>query len=97
MIDERTLGRIEALAGLEVGPEERERIRAELTRILQYFRKLQELPTEGVPPFEPLAGQVNMWREDTPETSLPREEALANAPAVRDGYFFVPPVFGEEP
>ncbi len=95
VIDEETLRRVEALAGLRLDPEERERMQRDLSRILDYFRKLQELDTEGVPPFDPLAGQVNVWREDEPQSSLPREQALANAPAAREGHFFVPPVFEE--
>ncbi len=95
MIDDRTMARIEQLAGLELSPEEREALKEDLTRILDYFRKLTELDTEGVPPFEPLPGQVNAWREDEPAESLPQEEALANAPAEEDGYFKVPRVFGD--
>ena len=95
MIDDRTMARIEELSGLKLSPEEREALKADLTRILEYFQKLQELPTDGVPPFEPLPGRVNAWREDEPRESLPQEEALKNAPARQDGYFSVPPVFGD--
>jgi aspartyl-tRNA(Asn)/glutamyl-tRNA(Gln) amidotransferase subunit C len=93
VIDERTMERVEALSGLSLSPEERRHLRADLSRILDYFQKLQELPTEDVPPFTPLPGQVNAWREDEPRASVSPEEAMANAPAARDGYFFVPPVF----
>jgi aspartyl-tRNA(Asn)/glutamyl-tRNA(Gln) amidotransferase subunit C len=94
MIDERTMARIEELAGLRLSPEERESLRADLTRILDYFQKLQELPTEDVPPFSALPGRTNAWREDIPEESLPEEEALRGAPRKEDGHFSVPPVFG---
>jgi len=94
MIDERLMARIERLSGLELSPAEREALRADLSRILEYFQKLTELDTEGVPPFEPLPGRVNAWREDEPRESLSQEEALANAPDRQDGYFKVPRVFG---
>ncbi len=94
MIDERVMARVEALAGLRLTSEEREHLRADLEKILAYFRKLQEVPTEGVPPFSPLPGVTNAFRPDEPGPSLPPEEALANAPEKEDGFFSVPPLFG---
>lgn len=87
--------RLEELAGFELSLEEREALRDDLARILAYFQKLGELDTEGVPPYEPLPGIRNVFREDEPRESLSQEEALANAPRREDGYFLVPRVFGE--
>jgi aspartyl-tRNA(Asn)/glutamyl-tRNA(Gln) amidotransferase subunit C len=94
-ITERLMRRLEELAGFELSPEERKALRTDLARILSYFRKLQELDTGGVPPYEPLPGVRNVLREDEPHKPLPREKALANAPRSDDGYFAVPRVFGE--
>ncbi|MCS7240523.1 MAG: Asp-tRNA(Asn)/Glu-tRNA(Gln) amidotransferase subunit GatC [Candidatus Bipolaricaulota bacterium] len=93
MIDEEMMAKVDALAGLRLTPEERERLRADLARILAYFQKLQEVPTEGVPPFSPLPGVVNVLRDDEPEPSLPHAEALKNAPEEDAGFFAVPPLF----
>lgn len=93
MIDEKTMSKVERLAGLVLAPKEREKLRADLAKILAYFQKLQEVPTEGVPPFSPLPGVTNKFREDEPQPSLPQEEALRNAPATKDGFFLVPPLF----
>jgi len=93
MIDERTMAKVELLAGLRLSPAERKKMREELAKILAYFQKLQEVPTEGVPPFSPLPGQVNVLREDEPSPSLSQEEALQNAPDRSDDYFRVPPLF----
>lgn len=93
MIDEATMAKVEALAGLRLTPEEREQLRADLAKILAYFQKLQEVNTEGVTPFSPLPGQTNALREDEPGPSLPQEEALRNAPESEGGYFRVPPLF----
>ncbi|MGQ9700105.1 MAG: Asp-tRNA(Asn)/Glu-tRNA(Gln) amidotransferase subunit GatC [Candidatus Bipolaricaulaceae bacterium] len=93
MIDERMMAHLEALAGLRLTPEERERLRADLEKILAYFQKLQEVPTQGVPPFSPLPGVENAFRGEEPEPSLSQEEALANAPEKEDGFFSVPPLF----
>ncbi|MFN3346368.1 MAG: Asp-tRNA(Asn)/Glu-tRNA(Gln) amidotransferase subunit GatC [Candidatus Bipolaricaulaceae bacterium] len=93
MIDEALMAKIEALAGLRLTPEEREALRADLEKILAYFQKLQEVQTQGVPPFSPLPGQTNVLREDEPGASLSQEAALRNAPDAVDGYFRVPPLF----
>lgn len=93
MIDEKIMAKVEALAGLRLSPAERERLRADLEKILAYFQKLQEIPTEGVPPFSPLPGVANAFREDEPGPSLPQGEALKNAPEKEDGFFAVPPLF----
>ncbi len=87
------MAKVEALAGLRLTPKEREQLRADLEKILAYFQKLGEVPTEGVPPFSPLPGVVNALREDEPAPSLPTEEALKNAPEKEDGFFAVPPLF----
>ncbi len=93
-ITEGLMRRLEELAGFELSPEEREALRGDLERILAYFQKLGELDTEGVPPYEPLSGVRNVFREDEPKESLTQEEALKNAPRREDGYFLVPRVFG---
>ncbi len=87
------MAKVEALAGLRLTPEEREKLRADLAKILAYFQKLQEVPTEGVSPFSPLPHVVNALREDEPKPSLSQEEALQNAPEKEDGFFSVPPLF----
>lgn len=94
-ITERLMARLEELAGFVLSPEEREALRGDLARILSYFRKLQEVDTEGVSPYEPLPGVRNVLREDEPQESLSQEEALKNAPQRENGYFLVPRVFGE--
>jgi len=38
---------------------------------------------------------LNVMREDVARPSLPREDALANAPAQRDGMFQVKAIFDE--
>ncbi|MGC9529756.1 MAG: Asp-tRNA(Asn)/Glu-tRNA(Gln) amidotransferase subunit GatC [Candidatus Bipolaricaulaceae bacterium] len=93
MIDDALMVRIEALAGLQLSPAQRQALKEELGKILNYFQKLGELDTAGVPPFEPLPGRRGAARPDEPTPGLSAQEALASAPDRRDDYFFVPPVF----
>ncbi|MFO8034263.1 MAG: Asp-tRNA(Asn)/Glu-tRNA(Gln) amidotransferase subunit GatC, partial [Candidatus Bipolaricaulota bacterium] len=74
-------------------PEERRDLLADLERPLSYFQFLDELDTEGVPPFAPPASPAEAWREDEVAPSLSQEEALGRASEAREGYFAVPRLF----
>lgn len=86
---------IAQLARLELTPEEKERFREQLSAILEYAARLQELDTEAIPPTAQVIEWRNVMREDEVRPSLSQEEVLANAPEARDGYFVVPTVLEE--
>ena len=66
----------------------------QLSHILEQFKVLNEVDTEGVPPTSHTVDLSNVFRDDEERDSLAQEEALANAPR-RDGdYFRVKPVLG---
>lgn len=96
MIDDRTVAHVARLSRLELGPEEREQFREQLGEILAYVRRLDALDLTGVPPTAHVRPMVNVLREDEVRASLTQAEALANAPAVDQGYFVVPPVITED-
>jgi aspartyl-tRNA(Asn)/glutamyl-tRNA(Gln) amidotransferase subunit C len=83
---------VASLARLEIPEDEVERVRSELGAILEAVGKVSELDLAGVEPTSHPLDLVNQWREDEPRPSLPREEALANAPDPADGSFRVPAV-----
>jgi aspartyl-tRNA(Asn)/glutamyl-tRNA(Gln) amidotransferase subunit C len=80
------------LARLELSEEELERMREQLSAILEAVGKVSELDLEGVEPTAHPLDLVNVLAEDEPRPSLPREDALANAPDPEDGFFGVPAV-----
>jgi len=80
------------LARLELSDEEVERMREQLSAILEAVGKVSELDLEGVPPTSHPLDLVNRFGEDEPRPSLPRERALANAPDPDGGFFAVPAV-----
>ena len=82
------------LARLEIPEDQVERVRAELGAILEAVGKVSELDLEGVEPTSHPLDLVNVWGPDEPRPSLPREEALANAPDPAGGAFRVPAVGG---
>jgi aspartyl-tRNA(Asn)/glutamyl-tRNA(Gln) amidotransferase subunit C len=80
------------LARLEIPEDQIDAVRAELGAILEAVGKVSELDLAGVEPTSHPLDLVNVWREDEPRPSLPREEALRNAPDPVDGAFRVPAV-----
>jgi aspartyl-tRNA(Asn)/glutamyl-tRNA(Gln) amidotransferase subunit C len=78
------------LARLALTEEELDRFAGQLDAILEAVGKVSELDLSAVEPtLHPLA-LSNVWAEDTPASSLPVEEALANAPDREDDAFRVP-------
>jgi len=84
--------KIAKLAKLEFGREEEEKFTYQLAQIVAYVEKLNELDTENVPPTSHVLDIKNVMREDKAESWLTQEEALANAPAQKTGFFSVPKV-----
>jgi aspartyl-tRNA(Asn)/glutamyl-tRNA(Gln) amidotransferase subunit C len=89
-IDRAAVDHVARLARLDLSEEERERMRAELSKILEHADKIQALDLDGVEPTAHAIPLRNVMRADEPKESLPREEALANAPKAEDGRFVVP-------
>jgi len=77
------------LARLGLTEEERERMREQLSSILEHVSLIQELDTERIPPTAQVIALRNVWRPDEVRPSLPVEAVLANAPDAEDGMFKV--------
>ena len=92
MITREDVVHVARLARLELSEEELERMREQLSAILEAVGKVSELDLEGVEPTAHPLDLVNVLAEDEPRPSLPREDALANAPDPEDGFFGVPAV-----
>ena len=75
---------------LDLTPEEREKMRTDLSAILGYFEQLSAVDTSGVEEMQRPVDLVNVLRDDVPRESLPRERALEQAPDSADGGFRVP-------
>ncbi|MEX2027749.1 MAG: Asp-tRNA(Asn)/Glu-tRNA(Gln) amidotransferase subunit GatC, partial [Pirellulaceae bacterium] len=53
---------------------------SQLGRVLGYVEQLNELATDDVQPMAHAQEMHNVFRDDAMKASLPRNEALANAP-----------------
>lgn len=83
---------IARLARLRLTDEEERRYAEQLSAILDYAERLKRVETSDVPPTTGVQDLQAPLRPDTPRPSLPRDRALANAPASADGMFLVPPI-----
>jgi aspartyl-tRNA(Asn)/glutamyl-tRNA(Gln) amidotransferase subunit C len=89
-IDRAAVDHVARLARLDLSEEERVRMQAELSTILEHVTKIQALDLDGIPPTAHTVPLRNVMRPDEVTPSLSQEEALANAPAEQDGRFMVP-------
>ena len=83
------------LAKLRLSDEEVAEFAGQLSDILEYAERLQEVDTSHVPPTPYPLPLTNVLREDVATDCLTNDEALANAPDSADGFFRVRAVFGE--
>ncbi|HET7216559.1 MAG TPA: Asp-tRNA(Asn)/Glu-tRNA(Gln) amidotransferase subunit GatC [Vicinamibacterales bacterium] len=88
--------RLARLARLELTDHEKTLLTPQLSAFLAYAEHVQDVATAGVPPTSHPLGGEGAWREDVPAPSLPRDEALAQAPESdrERGLFKVPRVLG---
>lgn len=82
------------LAMLSLTAEEAERMRVELSAVLEAMAALAAVETSGVIPMTHAQPMDLRLRPDLVEPSLPVEAALAGAPSHADDKFVVPVVIG---
>jgi aspartyl-tRNA(Asn)/glutamyl-tRNA(Gln) amidotransferase subunit C len=82
--------RVALLARLALSDEEEAAFADHLGHILDHFRRLAELDTEGVEPTAHVTASEAFFRDDVVQNQPSPEEWLANAPE-RDGRFFKVP------
>ncbi|MCI0334718.1 MAG: Asp-tRNA(Asn)/Glu-tRNA(Gln) amidotransferase subunit GatC [Planctomycetes bacterium] len=87
--------KVALLARLRLTDAELKTITGQLAQIVGYVDQLSEVNTEGVEPMAHAIEVANVFRDDRVAPSLPREEALANAPNHDDRGYLVPAVLGE--
>jgi aspartyl-tRNA(Asn)/glutamyl-tRNA(Gln) amidotransferase subunit C len=77
------------LARLSLSDEEKALFREQLSAILDYAAVIQQVDTSAIPPTATVLPLRNVMRDDVARPSMPSEDALANAPDARDGFFAV--------
>ena len=78
------------LAHIELSEQEKNLFTEQFNEILDYFKKIDEVDTEGVEPTYHVLDLTNVSREDKTEPSLTTEEALRNAPKKEEKFVKAP-------
>ncbi len=86
---------VAALARLSFSEEEKGKLVSHLNDILQYMEHLNRLDTSGVEPLSHVIELNNVFRQDEVRPSVPRDEALKNAPSRTEHFFKVPKVISD--
>lgn len=89
-ISKKEIEHIAMLARLSLSEKEKELYGAQLSKILDYMEKLNELDTKDIEPTSHIITLNNVMRDDVLEDSIPREEALKNAPSRSEKFYRVP-------
>lgn len=87
--------KVALLSRLRLSGSELDTMTTQLAQIVTYVDHLAEVDTEGVAPMAHAVEVHNVFRGDRVASSLPREDALANAPHRSDVGYLVPAVLGD--
>ena len=90
VISDETIEYVGILAKLSLSPQEKEEAKKDMSLMLDYIDRLNELDTSGVEPMSHIFPVNNVFREDVVENGDDRENMLANAPQKKDGAYMVP-------
>ena len=80
------------LARLNLNEEEIAKFQAQLSQVLAYVEKLEQVDVSGVEPTAHANAVFNVFRDDAPRDWFTPEQALANAPRSANQLFVVPKV-----
>jgi aspartyl-tRNA(Asn)/glutamyl-tRNA(Gln) amidotransferase subunit C len=91
-LDAETLAKIAHLSRLEIDEKETDKMLRDMSNMLTFVEKLNEVNTDGVEPLTTMSHEVNALREDVVKQDLSHMEVLQNAPKKDAEFFRVPKV-----
>ena len=88
MLSKEEVLHIAKLANFKLSDKELETFRTQLSDILDYVTKLEEVDTSNINPISHTISELkNRFQEGPQEEGLNREDALKNADNAKGGYF----------
>jgi len=94
-IDQAQVRKVARLSRLELTDTEVEEFTGQLSAILDYVEKMNELDTTNVEPLAHCLPISNVFRKDSVKESLGTEKVLANAPQRDEEFFRVPKILDD--
>jgi len=92
IIDKQTIEKVANLARIEVEDKDIDTLIGDMSKILTFMEKLNELDTTGVEPLVYMNHEENIWREDVVRQEISTEEGLKNAAVHNERFFMVPKI-----
>ena len=91
MLTREEIINVATLARIGVSEKDVENYQHDLSAILDYFKKLDELDVADVEPIGHITGMQNRFRNDSNDDfgKLGKEEIMKNAPETKDGFIKV--------
>ncbi|MFQ5893595.1 MAG: Asp-tRNA(Asn)/Glu-tRNA(Gln) amidotransferase subunit GatC [Nitrospinota bacterium] len=80
------------LSRLTFSEAEVDRFTEQLSAILTYMEKLDELDTSGVEPTSHVVPLANVFKADEVHPSVDREQIMAGGPSAEHGHYKVPKI-----
>ena len=91
-LDNQTIKTIARLARLEIGEDEVEKYRSDISNILELVEQMEAVDTSGVEPMTHPFDATLRLREDQVTEENQRDKFQAIAPNSQDGLYLVPKV-----
>ena len=91
-VTKQDIDTVASLSRLNIRDDEAEVVMEQLDKFLTYVDNLKGVNTTDIEPTTYALKMQNVFRDDVVKPSLPRDDALSNAPLKEDGYFKVPRV-----
>lgn len=91
-VNDALVDKLANLARLKFDDAEKESIKNDLQKMIQFVEKLNELDTTGVEPLLHMSDNINILRSDEIKGSMTREAGLQNAANHDEQFFKVPKV-----
>ncbi len=76
MLSDKEVKHIASLARIKIDEKEEKSLKKDLSSILEYINKLNEVDTIGVEPLYQTTGLVNSFRDDEPRGEFKMDESL---------------------
>lgn len=91
-VNDALVDKLANLARLSFDGSEKEAIKIDLQKMIQFVEKLNELDTTGIKPLLHMSSNINILRADEVKGSISRKKGLQNAPVHDEQFFKVPKV-----
>ncbi|HSV97350.1 MAG TPA: Asp-tRNA(Asn)/Glu-tRNA(Gln) amidotransferase subunit GatC [Spirochaetota bacterium] len=90
IIDEKQIIRVAELARLDLTEQEKKEYSRQLSDILAYVEKINEMDTANVLPTDHIVELNNVFRDDVVRESVDASALRSMAPCFEDGHVVVP-------